>query len=188
MSRLSYSTLRRNHFPVGNLLQLRPLATPWTRCVFRCSVSAHACYRCLPPRNESCYYFMWSHNQKTLLAQFCATNIESVIRCTVRSCLGNFRPYCWPLPAAAIQTLRTPFLSLQLQGALWLGFLKGKQMEGSRGVEAIRGFLAPSGVGLLSLRVCGCSCSFYLSFGFCEAISFLFRLYFAAGCRTCKMG
>lgn len=41
--------------------------------------------------------------------------------------------------------------SLQLQGALWLGFLKCKQMEVSRGVEAIRGFLAPSGVGLLSL-------------------------------------
>lgn len=41
--------------------------------------------------------------------------------------------------------------------------LKCEQMEVSRGVEAIRGFLAPSSVGLFSLWVCGCSFSF-LSF------------------------
>lgn len=34
-----------------------------------------------------------------------------------------------------------------------------------RSVEAIRGFLSPSSVGLFSLWACGCSCSFFLSTG-----------------------
>lgn len=34
-----------------------------------------------------------------------------------------------------------------------MGFLKCKQMEASRSVEAIRGFLPPSSAGLLSLGV-----------------------------------
>ena len=71
-----------------------------------------------------------------------------------------------------------------------LGFLKCKQMEASRSVEAIRGFLPPSSTGLLSL-VCGCSCSFLFSIwvlSACQLFFFSQAVCFAAGCRRMQDG
>ena len=144
---------------------------------------------CLPPENDCHYYFMWSYNREREFAQLCITDIKSVAQFAVYTCLWTFRP-CWFLPATAIQSLGTHFLSSpKLRGAQELGFLKCKQMEASRSVEAIRGFLPPSSTGLLSL-VCGCSCSFLFSIWVLSACQLFFSklcvLLLVVG--ACKMG
>lgn len=80
-----------------------------------------------------------------------------------------------------------PFFS-QLQEAQELGFCKCRQMEASRSVEAIREFLPPSSAGLLSLGVWLFLLIFTLHLGFVRLSAFLFRLYFAAICRSVQSG